>query len=1406
MGMNNPKDRLKITATIAGAVGLFAALLLVVVSPASAAMDNPHSSAALCSKCHASAAIWSTDQGATGGICGQCHNVAGYKDAKAHTATSTYGGITMTCTSCHNPHYQDQFRTWKASSYLATGTISAVTATVLTRTGTTPLWAVDQWKDMVLVPNISYPQYNYRILNNTDTTITIDTSRGDAINLTYGKVGASFAVAYGRLIKKAINGRPVRFFQKSGPHSFADGAAVINGVTTYSVCQVCHTRAGQGAHPADKLTQDCTQCHSHAPSSSGGFMAQCDKCHGNPPTTAPGLGGTTGLASYNVPTNTIGTGSSTQGKHQKHAGTGAGDLAYACENCHSGNAMPEDATKTVDLGFDRNGKTGGNYDGQVAVTYRGNIGTIVIPKTGLKQCSNIYCHSNAKGGTPVASFATVIWDPAQAAMNCGSCHSGTATGPNYANGGAGTTTANSHNKHVVTNSFGCQKCHTQTTTDGTTIRTDVTPAKHVNANVQDVFFDATNPSGAYTTGTQTCTNLNCHNNGNTNRGATPASTNAVWGATPACGGCHGNQAGKTHPVYASGGQATATANTHVKHVETSSLSCDFCHYTTTTDTTIPPTTIVPAGTHRNGLETVSFKSVGGKTGTYTDLTATCATTYCHGAASPIWGGAAIACNGCHNASSVLVGRHSTHYASTTVATDRTAANTSSGTAYLYNCGVCHNAATHAGNPISANQPAQVVFDATIAGGGTYSAGTLQGADAGFNWTNGTCSSTYCHSNGAGGAPNNTTFTWATLAGTFTCESCHNYNAAATNKMASGNHTEHINNAAVIATNYGCQECHNRTTTDGTSITNEANHVNGAKNVSIVKGGAWLSPNCTSAYCHSTGQATPTAVNPPAWGSVTDLTCDGCHGTEGGATYGEPRYANGTQPAVVENNDNSHPAHVTVAADCARCHTDTVDAAGTAIKAASTLHTNQTRNVNFAAAYDTNGGTNSDNYNAGTKTCSAISCHGAGTPMWGGASLKCGDCHLTATAQADVDNFNFSDGTAAKISLDEWRYSGHGKTSLNYDVTSNAAANLQAAAGTGDECLYCHDGVTFNHADAGNPFRLRNFSDVTFGKNGNCLKCHATTGGTGVDPDGAGTTYANKTATKKVDKYHFGNQHSASAPELDGGQFCWDCHDPHGDRTATGGPIIMVQRNPALVSNAATSVPTATSGTAVVFTARAVAGDFANSTTGNGVCNVCHTRKDTTPNKMVHWYNQAPYTNDNHNSGTVCTQCHKHSADTVYNGDAYKGGGCNGCHDYDTRVGFNWGDGFTGQAVEGFGAHKKHIDHIKARFAPLTLDPNLDQFGLGAAAQVCGTCHTNTVGNHTTDGSSLRLINFGDGTYKEGGAAGFSFLFDPAATAVLPATLPRPQYNGVVGTSSSVNPKSCSAVGCHFQTTPVWNTY
>jgi hypothetical protein len=178
--------------------------------------------------------------------------------------------------------------------------------------------------------------------------------------------------------------------------------------------------------------------------------------------------------------------------------------------------------------------------------------------------------------------------------------------------------------------------------------------------------------------------------------------------------------------------------------------------------------------------------------------------------------------------------------------------------------------------------------------------------------------------------------------------------------------------------------------------------------------------------------------------------------------------------------------------------------------------------------------------------------------------------------------------------------------------------------------------------------------------------------------------------------------------------------------------------------------------------------------------------------------------------TDCSVCHNHNGggDVRHiNGTLEATGGpCNSCHSYDTVAG-TWGSGShkDDPVNEGWGAHAKHIDHIKARHS-VTLDPGTDTYGTGAAAAVCGTCHTNMEANHTLGNTSGRLINFGDGTYKSVGEGGFSFLFDPAATTGLPATLPRPQYNGQSGTSSSVNPKTCSAVGCHFTTTPVWSAY
>ena len=115
-----------------------------------------------------------------------------------------------------------------------------------------------------------------------------------------------------------------------------------------------------------------------------------------------------------------------------------------------------------------------------------------------------------------------------------------------------------------------------------------------------------------------------------------------------------------------------------------------------------------------------------------------------------------------------------------MATSRTAANNSSGTIYLFNCGVCHDpgATTHAGGAVSGIQAAQIAFDATYAGGGTYTAG---GNTAGKTMDlTGLLVHVQPHTVIVQGtkfsspydAPNITSFAWNSAAGTLQCNGCH----------------------------------------------------------------------------------------------------------------------------------------------------------------------------------------------------------------------------------------------------------------------------------------------------------------------------------------------------------------------------------------------------------------------------------------------------------------------------------------------------------------------------------------------------------------------------------------------------------------------------------------------------------
>jgi predicted CxxxxCH...CXXCH cytochrome family protein len=971
----------------------------------------------------------------------------------------------------------------------------------------------------------------------------------------------------------------------------------------------------------------------------------------------------------------------------------------------------------------------------------------------------------------------------------------------------------------------------------------------------------------------TCSTAYCHSSGQ----ASPAyAVTPAWGtaANLTCNGCHGTGNAYGSPDYVNA--AAPNQNSHSAHAS-SAADCIKCH---TGTVTVAGTAILGGSVlHTNSARDVNFAAAydtNGATTNYNTGTKTCSAVSCHGASAPQWGGAALLCSACHTANNTLAGKHSKHYGVATVALtgDKTASNTSAGTVYEYSCGVCHNPGTtsHAGGVITANQAAEVSFDPTIAVGGTYVAGgALAGTDAGLAWSAGTCSATYCHSQGTstttpfGGAAN-TAATWA-AAQTLTCEGCHSFNAGATNKMSTGKHTahiydgtimtniacsachvsttsdsvtiantalhanklkevtiaatydndatpannwaastcsnvychsdgqatptykpvlwtatisdckschnfdansgvgaimvtgkhsEHISQAAVLGTNYGCQDCHSTVTTNGTSITTPANHINKTRDVSMATrgGGTWTTPNCTSTYCHSSGQATPVYANPGTWTAGAALGCNGCHGT--GNAYGSPNYASGLAGSATAN---SHSTHATSAADCVTCHTGTVTVAGTAILGGSVLHTNQLRDVNLAAAYDTNGAT--ANYIAGTtKTCSATSCHGSGaSPQWGGNSnnATCTKCHGTATATiTPATEFVAAPVAATPV--------GTGQVDAVNQKTGAHQTHLQY-----------FNGLSAQGVDAA----------------ARCQVCHGTLPTAGTHATGTATAaYPVFQGLAKKDNTAFNATYAGT------GLTCnVYCHNPAG----TGGTL----------TNAGTT-PTPTWTNAGLI----AAGTLKTRTN----CNTCHKVPGDATFSFASLHTSSGVTDTTTAVANNCVGCHGHEGSGANHMDGFRdaAGSCNGCHDYDTvgstYTAGKWSYGTWGKTnyggyptAEGSGAHATHINYIKTRLAISTPLVAAGTFGSGEAANVCGTCHTNAPAGHTTGatGTALtqgRSINFGDTTFKIGGTTGTNFQFGVSNPAYSPTT------SGLSGQSSSVSPKTCSNISCHYFTTPLWSTY
>jgi len=360
---------------------------------------------------------------------------------------------------------------------------------------------------------------------------------------------------------------------------------------------------------------------------------------------------------------------------------------------------------------------------------------------------------------------------------------------------------------------------------------------------------------------------------------------------------------------------------------------------------------------------------------------------------------------------------------------------------------------------------------------------------------------------------------------------------------------------------------------------------------------------------------------------------------------------------------------------------------------------------------------------GTKTCSSTVCHGTSSPKWGANTTNdtCTKCHGTGT------------GTV---------------TEANRNVVAppkDTAGGSGTATGTGlvDTTANSKIGAHQTHLQYLNGLRPTSLDTM----DDRCGYCHGALPTSGNHANGSSAPSFQGLATRS----------GAMSPSY-AGVTCTNtyCHNPAG----TGGTL-----------------NTANSGTdsSPDWTDAGYIDDAPLKTNAN--CSICH--------KMP-WDAgfASTYDHGTMSTSTDCSLCHGHNGSTTgtagmqhMDGVKYGAGACNTCHGYEAT---SWATA-PELAVEGKGAHAKHVAHLVALWG-LALDPNADQFGTGASwTNVCGVCHNNA----THIGATTRQISIVS-THQIGTSA--------------------TSYTGVPETSSDANPKRCSNIDCHFQQTPVWSSY
>jgi predicted CxxxxCH...CXXCH cytochrome family protein len=746
-----------------------------------------------------------------------------------------------------------------------------------------------------------------------------------------------------------------------------------------------------------------------------------------------------------------------------------------------------------------------------------------------------------------------------------------------------------HQKHATGAVDSCAKCH------GDAVKSYATG--HRNKTIEfnsalgydgkrgNAFLNQTsvppNPLGG-------CSTAACHSNG---KGA--YRTSPAWGssAPASCDTCHDS--------------APATGS-HQKHIATYSYGCVKCH----SDHAAETKTFAHATSAGRAID-VHFTAAPNSGGSFSGTD--CSNLYCHsngrgGAANAAatWGSSAD-CASCHGIATstgpaALSAKHAKHV------------NNAAFLGNNLNCRECH-APTVSGDTVISDRSKHV--DGSVSFGGAKLGSVAAGS----------CSTSYCHSDGKGAQK---TVTWTQTA-TLSCNGCHGTGNAfgAPDYVNGGAGLANANSHAKHATSAGdCVNCHSKTTVNGTSIVAGSQHIDQFINFTSGNGksfGKQANKTCSNISCHS-GNGIVQNVAPAQWGATLD--CLGCHATL----------------------TSAHAAH-TGTYGCLSCHADSVTS-NTALKAGG-AHMNAA--INVAGAKITT-------FTLADQSC-ATSCHtGASAPKWNvAASGQCGSCHNVTSpliaSNAHAQHFTAANGPRFSQDVNGCQvchsYSGerthvdgvknmnagfaanggcsscHKQSSTQWSVAASVTCEschstaggalsvinktapdktLNATKGhgaQGQSCVACHDSASSHIGVAGGTSRLN--AGLTGSTNAECNFCHGN--------------------SQKVTRTLNIPAHRASGP----GSQCADCHDPHGTANT-----MMVKAS--------------INATAVSFTGN---NTFANGAQ-NGVCQVCHT--------TTKYFTKSGVTPQAHVDSTAnCLDCHKHNPAS---GLAFTPtGGCDACHGY-----------------------------------------------------------------------------------------------------------------------------------------------